>query len=108
MKQMLCWLDEHYTEMITTAQLAEAAGICIRECQRSFANILHMSPTQYLNRRRITAAAELLLSTDLPVSEIGLCCGFDNPSYFAKQFKRITGMTPKTYRKKQNDEPDMT
>lgn len=99
MKQMLSWLDEHYMEEITAARLAEAAGICVRECQRSFANILHMSPMQYLNRRRITVAAEFLISTDMSVSEIGLCCGFDNPSYFAKQFKRITGMTPKTYRK---------
>lgn len=99
MKQMLSWLDEHYMEMITVAQLAEVAGICIRECQRSFSNILHMSPMQYLNRRRITVAAEFLISTDMSISEIGLCCGFDNPSYFARQFKRITGMTPKTYRK---------
>lgn len=98
MKQMLSWLDEHYMEMITVARLADVAGICVRECQRSFVNILHMSPMQYLNRRRITAAAEFLISTDMPVSEIGLCCGFDNPSYFAKQFRKITGMTPKAYR----------
>lgn len=99
MKQMLAWLDEHYMEMITVAQLADAAGICVRECQRSFANILHMSPIKYLNRRRVTVAAEFLISTDMSISEIGLCCGFDNPSYFAKQFKMITGMTPKAYRK---------
>ena len=100
MKQMLSWLDKHYMEEITTAQLADAAGICVRECQRSFSNILHTTPIRYLNRRRITIAAEFLVSTDLPVSEIALCCGFDNPSYFAKQFKAITGMTPKDYRKK--------
>lgn len=100
MKQMLSWLDKHYMEEITTAQLADAAGICVRECQRSFSNILHTTPIRYLNRRRITIAAEFLISTDLPVSEIALCCGFDNPSYFAKQFKAITGMTPKDYRKK--------
>lgn len=100
MKQMLTWLDEHYMETITVARLADVAGICVRECQRYFANILHMSPVQYLNRRRVTAAAEFLISTDMSVSEIGLCCGFDNPSYFAKQFKMITGMTPKAYRRK--------
>lgn len=98
MKQMISWLDEHYMEMITVGQLADAAGICVRECQRSFAGILHTSPMQYLNRRRITAAAELLISTELSVSEVGFRCGFDNPGYFAKQFRRMTGMTPKKYR----------
>ena len=98
MKQMISWLDEHYMEMITVGQLADAAGICVRECQRTFAGILHTSPMQYLNRRRITAAAELLISTELSVSEVGFRCGFDNPGYFAKQFRRMTGMTPKKYR----------
>lgn len=99
-KQMLSWLDEHYMENITISQLAGAVGICVRECQRTFANVLHTTPIQYLNRRRITIAAEFLVSTDMPISKIGLCCGFDNPSYFAKQFKKITGMTPKVYRQK--------
>lgn len=98
MKQMLSWLDEHYSEPITVSQLASAAGICVRECQRSFAGFLHDTPVQYLTRLRITAAAELLASTDLPVTEVGIRCGFETPSYFAKQFKMITGVTPREYR----------
>lgn len=100
MKQMLSWLDQHYMEQVTISGLADHTGICIRECQRSFSKILHQTPVQYLIRRRITAAAELLISGDMPINEIGLCCGFDNPSYFAKQFKNITGMSPKVYRQK--------
>lgn len=106
MKQMLSWLDEHYMEEISVSQLADAAGICVRECQRSFANILHTTPIRYLNRRRITIAAGFLVSTDMSISEIGLCCGFDNPSYFTKQFKEIIGMTPKSYRKKYTSASD--
>lgn len=100
MKQMLTWLDQHYAEEVTVSQLAASAGICVRECQRVFSSMLHTSPVQYLNRRRVTAAAQLLVSGDTPVSEIGLCCGFGNPSYFAKQFRDITGLTPREYRKK--------
>ena len=100
MKQMLSWIDEHYTETITVSQLASANGICVRECQRSFSRTLHLTPVEYLTRRRIAAAAELLLSTDLPIGEAGLRCGFDNPSYFAKQFKSIIGMPPRAYRQK--------
>lgn len=100
LKQMLAWLDDHYTEPVTVSQLAKHSGICVRECQRTFSSILHTTPMKYLNRRRITAAAQLLVSGDTPVIEIGLSCGFSNPSYFAKQFKALTGMTPREYRAK--------
>lgn len=100
MKQMLSWLDAHFGEPITIARLAGVANICVRECQRSFSNLLHSSPMQYVARRRVSAAAELLISTDLPILEIGLRCGLENPSYFTKQFKEITGMTPSEYRKR--------
>lgn len=98
MKQMLSWIDEHYSHPITVSQLADAAGICVRECQRYFSDFLHDTPMQYLTRRRITAAADLLASTDLPVTEVGMCCGFETPSYFAKQFKMVIGATPREYR----------
>ena len=99
-KQMLSWLDQHYAEQITIRQIAENAGVSVRECQRIFAATLHDSPTHYLLRRRISAAAELLTSTNTPVSEIGFCCGIDSSSYFSKQFKAMTGMTPREYRAK--------
>lgn len=102
MKQMLLWLEAHSSEPVSVAQLAAATGVCVRECQRTFANILHTTPIQYLTRRRVVAAAEFLISTDRSVSEIGLSCGFDSPSYFARQFKSVTGMTPTEYRKRNN------
>lgn len=105
LKQMLSWLNDHYMEPVTLSQLADCAGICIRECQRSFSNILHTTPVQYLNHRRISAAAKLLVSSGISISEAGLRCGFDNPSYFAKQFKKITGMTPGAYRRKYSCRP---
>ena len=55
---------------------------------------------QYLIRRRIAAAAELLEYSDLPVGEIGMNCGFESPSYFAKQFYRHEELTPLQFRKK--------
>lgn len=100
MKQMLRWLDEHYAEPITVAQTAAVAHICVRECQRYFSNTLHISPIQYVIRRRVSAAAELLLSKNHSIIEIGIQCGFENPSYFTKQFKKVTGMTPRDYRNK--------
>lgn len=97
-KQVLSWLDQHYKERVTIEQIAENAGVSVRECQRVFSVALHDSPTKYLLRRRVSAAAELLAKTNASMSEIALQCGFDSASYFSKQFKAITGMTPREYR----------
>lgn len=43
-------------------------------------------------------AAELLTSTDLPVSEVAISCGFSNKTHFYKNFKNIYGITPSIYR----------
>lgn len=97
-KQMLSWLDEHYAEPVTLAALAASVHICPRECQRDFARLLHLSPGEYLLRRRIAAAAQLLAATDLPVTEAALRSGFSSPSYFAKQFVAVIGASPRAYR----------
>ena len=54
--------------------------------------------SSYIASARIDAAKELLLSTSLPMTEISQRSGFSNCSYFFKQFKRATGMTPQQFR----------
>lgn len=100
MKQMLSYLDDHYAEPVTLSSLSAAANICERECERCFAHFLHISPMAYLLRRRCAAAAKLLTAHALPVTEVGLLCGFSSPSYFAKQFSAIMGCSPRAFRAK--------
>ena len=47
---------------------------------------------------RIKKVAELLTSTDLPVSEVAVSCGFSNKTHFYKNFKNAYGITPSLYR----------
>ena len=54
--------------------------------------------TEYVNRRRIDMAKELLANTSYPLKSIATQCGISDIQYFTRMFKRITGMTPKTYR----------
>ena len=53
----------------------------------------------YIIHERIEAAKLMLLKTDHSISEIAKDCGFQNISYFSKQFRTFTGMTPREYRK---------
>lgn len=99
LKQMLRWIDEHKDDSLSLKDIALAANICPRECQRIFRQYLHCRPMEYLQKRRIFAAAEDLATTDEPVTSIALTHGFSSPSYFSKKFRQLVGHTPSTYRK---------
>ncbi len=99
LKTMISWLDAHYREPVTIGQLAFSVRLCARECQKLFSELLHISPMQYLARRCIAAAARLLEYRDLPISQIAMDCGFESPSYFASQFRKMAGMSPREYRR---------
>ena len=58
---------------------------------------------EYLLEKRLLLAAEKLLSTNLPVTDIALSCGFTSPSYFTKQFRKLIGSTPSVYRKEKKN-----
>ena len=100
MKQMLSWIDLHYHENFSVEEIASIGGISVRECQRSFASFLHVSPMRYVLKYRIEKAAELLLTQDLSITEIAYQCGFDSSSYFSKQFKELMKMTPRQFKQK--------
>ena len=53
----------------------------------------------YLLEYRIKIAAELLLNTDKPVTEICFETGFHDASYFTKTFRELTGYTPTSFRR---------
>jgi AraC-like DNA-binding protein len=54
--------------------------------------------TVYLNTQRVARARVMLATTALNVSEIARACGYADPGYFARQFRRITGQTASAYR----------
>lgn len=98
-KKMLLFLQEHFSQPVTVAQLAAHANICERECLRCFQKVLRLSPIQYLIRYRISRACMLLQDSTLSVMEIGNSCGFESHSYFTKMFRQHMGCTPSQYRK---------
>ena len=57
------------------------------------------TPIAYLNYYRIECAGELLKLTDKTVTEVAMSCGFNDMSYFSKQFKRYKNVSPLKYKK---------
>ena len=96
---MLAFLQENYARKLTLQDIAQAGAVSTRECLRCFQNSIHQSPIEYLTEYRIQAAAKLLESTELSVTEISMRTGWGSGSYFTKTFREIRGKTPNAYRK---------
>ena len=78
--------------------MATAAGISRKYFSEYFKKVSGKSPFEYLTSYRIERASELLLHTDLPITQIALDCGFNDLSYFIKTFKKQTEITPAKWR----------
>jgi transcriptional regulator GlxA family with amidase domain len=65
---------------------------------RVFKERLGVSPQEYIIGARIDLAKQLLRETFLPVGEVGLHAGYQDPFRFAKQFRQRTGQSPSQYR----------
>lgn len=95
----LRYIEQHFSESISLDMLAESAHVSKSECLRCFKSSLQTAPYQYLMEYRLSKAAELLRSTDAPISEIANRVGFLQTSHFGKCFREKTGMAPSAYRK---------
>lgn len=93
-KETKALFDEHYQENYTLDQLEMMFNKSKYSICREFTLYLGTSPLQYLNHRRIEEAKKLLLSTDMPVHEVGSRVGIENTNHFINLFKKNTGATP--------------
>ncbi len=98
-KKVISYIKDNYQERITLDDLAEVAGCNSSYLCRFFKNICGESPIQQLINYRIEKSCGMLLNTDDSILEIAMSCGFDNVSYFIRQFKREKGVTPGQFRK---------
>lgn len=98
-KQMLEFIQNHFSESLTVASIAGYASISESECLRCFRQTIGMTPIQYLTQFRMQEAARLLISTDNKITDVGISCGFHDTSYFVKKFREIMQCTPNQYRK---------
>ena len=98
-KTLMIYIQEHYPEPISVAQLARIAHISKRACFRLFRDTLHMTPVEYIRSCRLQKACRMLLRTQEPVTRIAYCCGLGSSSYFSKTFREEFGCSPMEYRR---------
>lgn len=86
---------EEKHDMETAARMV---GMSYYSFSRFFKNVIGISYTQYCNLLRIRYAEDLLIKTELSISEVAMSIGIEVPSYFTKLFKQINGLSPIEYR----------
>lgn len=88
-----------YKDELDLGVMCDFLGVSRSTLHRCFMNMCGISPGAYLTKYRTTRAKELL-EHGVSVKSTALSCGFSDPLYFSKSFKKAFGISPNEYRKK--------
>lgn len=94
------WLRKHYRAANPVEEMNAMSGLSERSFKRRFKRATEYSPLTYVQHLRIEEAKRRLERTEDSVEGIGHEVGYENPAFFRRLFKRITGVTPSAYRRK--------
>lgn len=98
--QLACqYICQNYAQQITLEDAARAAGLSPAYFSSVFKRELNQSYVEYLTGARISVAQSLLIDSTKKADEIGQLVGYQDPKWFAKVFKKATGLSPLEYRK---------
>ena len=92
-------IQENYTDSnFNISNLADSLHLSLSYLSTVFKNVTGQNISSYLSTRRLNHAQALLRDPSIAIRDICFASGYDNPQYFAKFFKKHTGMTPSEYR----------
>ena len=98
LRMVLAYIDAHLAEALTLQDLAQVAHLSAYHFAHMFKQSTHMSPHQYVLQRRLQQARDLIRSSNEPIIDIALQCGFGNASHFSRRFKQHFGILPSQLR----------
>jgi len=88
----------YHSSDLTLSTVSQKTGISYHYLCRLFKQELKTNFTLYVNKLRTDVASRLLKDASLSISQISYSCGFEDPSYFSKVFKKIYGTSPADFR----------
>ena len=98
LKAVILYVNSHYTQQLTRAEIAKAVGYNESYISHLFSATLKTGIPNYINTLRVYDATKLLRQTDLPISAIANTLGFGTLRNFNRVFLKETGKSPKEYR----------
>ena len=92
------YIDLHFKEHIEQQELAKRCGMTPFRFSRLFKQTYGVGFVEFIQRKRMDKAEELLSNSEMPITSIAYAVGFQDPSYFARSFKQYFGCCPSDYR----------
>lgn len=96
--QMALFMSHHFQERLTVSDIAAQVGLHPGYAMTIFRETFGLSLIEYLSQQRIAHAQQLLITTDLPITEVAFESGFPTLSHFYTAFKRLCSLSPGKYR----------
>ncbi len=91
-------IQANVDEKIDIKELARISCLSNSQFRKRFRMHFRLSPQEFILRTRLQAASKILISTDRPIINVALSCGFSDQSYFTKQFSKFFEQSPGRYR----------
>lgn len=91
---VVAWIREHFDQPLRVPDLAGRAGMSLASFHRHFRAATAMTPVQYQKQIRLQAARRLLLAEGVEVAAVGYAIGYESPSQFSRDYRRLFGEPP--------------
>jgi AraC-like DNA-binding protein len=88
------WIQGHFDQVIRIDDLAEDVGMSVSSLNRQFRAVTTLSPLQYQKQLRLQKARIQLIADSRDVASIGYSVGYDSPSQFSREYRRMFGSPP--------------
>lgn len=92
------YIEKNFMNDISVESIAAQCNIHRNQLLKLFKERIGQGPQEYLIKYRMSRAAQLLITTDFSVNEIGNAVGYANQLHFSRAFKNVYGMSPKYFR----------
>lgn len=106
LRSMIAYIEGHYAQHITLADIALSGACCRTRCGMLFKKYLHDTPLSYTTKLRLKKSLSALLGSDESITDIAYGYGFGGASYYCETFRRYYGTSPTRFRKNACSHPD--
>jgi AraC family transcriptional regulator len=98
MRRLMDYIEENLDRDLTLKTMAAEVSLNSLYLPRVFKKALGQTPHQYVLRRRVERARQLLSNTDMPIVDVALATGFSSQSHLSNWFLRLIGVSPAAFR----------
>lgn len=99
LSKLIHYMNDHYIENPSLEVLGNVANMSKIHLHRQFTDAFHVTPYNYMLKKRMEDAMHLLASSNLSINEIAYKVGYRDIGYFSRLFKKQMGISPNQYRK---------